>query len=404
MPAAVDTANELMAMRNKPPPPPQPGPPPHAGKCWPGHARSHAPKDWDCPGYKAGFNSSQCEAVGCCTDAKLYPTRSSGWCYPANQPPPPAPGPSLNASFVYYTHPWILQEYLNATAGCGRGLASRNTTQVAAVAAAIRAGEIAWHAKPFTMVHELCDPNLLAWSLNISHDLNARFGVRHGLSCGKATDLQGVSIGIVPLLARAGVKGLHLGTNGMGGQVFPKTLGMDAAGGPGEADEHVDEQIGVMQAARVFRWRHPETGDEIVMMYEQHYGQAIVLPESSGFDEALVFQFTVDNRKPPTATAVQSFWQATKAQFPSAQLHASTLDAFTEALWEAKDCLPVVTQEISNAWLPQMATDPWRFSALRAVGRLRLQWLAEGKLQWDDPDLSAYNSRLVVLIEHNFGM
>ena len=105
------------------------------------------------------------------------------------------------------------------------------------------------------MIHELCDPNLLAWSLNISHDLNARYMVSHGLSCGKATDLQGVSIGIVPLLARVGVKGLHLGTNGMGGQVFPKTLGMDATGGhqAPRLGDHVDAQIGVMQAARVFR-------------------------------------------------------------------------------------------------------------------------------------------------------
>jgi hypothetical protein len=223
IPAAVATADELKAMRDKISPPPPPG----AGKCWPGHAHSHAPRDWDCPGYKAGFNSTECEAVGCCTDAQLYPTRSSGWCYPVHQPPPP-PGPScpphmlgdclsyrsgmeakdceavgccvnperyknmskhpddpkswsgwcfpnqtkppaqqLNTSFIYHTHPWIVQEYLNATAGCGRGLSSRNATQVAAVEAAVRAGDIAWHAKPFTMIHELCDADLLQWSLNI---------------------------------------------------------------------------------------------------------------------------------------------------------------------------------------------------------------------------------------------
>ena len=40
--AALTTAEELAA---GPPAPPPPG----AGKCWPGHARSTAPIDYDCP-------------------------------------------------------------------------------------------------------------------------------------------------------------------------------------------------------------------------------------------------------------------------------------------------------------------------------------------------------------------
>ena len=32
------------------------------------------------------------------------------------------------------------------------------------------------------------------------------------------------------------------------------------------------------------------------------------------------------------------------------------------------------------------------------------EWLASGKLQWNDPDLSAYTSRLLAPIEHNFGL
>ena len=80
-----------------------PPPPPGAGKCWPGHARSHARIDWRCPGYRKGFNSTQCAAVGCCTDARLYPTRSAGWCYPAHKRPPPPPPPS-HASKVDKVH------------------------------------------------------------------------------------------------------------------------------------------------------------------------------------------------------------------------------------------------------------------------------------------------------------
>jgi hypothetical protein len=84
----------------------------------------------------------------------------AGWCFPNHNTTAPA-----NVSFVYHTHPFIVQEYFNGSAGCGR--TERNATELAIVAAAIRRGDIAWHAKPFTMIHELCHPDVFAWSLNI---------------------------------------------------------------------------------------------------------------------------------------------------------------------------------------------------------------------------------------------
>ena len=151
-----------------------------------------------------------------------------------------------------------------------------------------KAGHIAWHAKPFTMIHELCDPEIFEWSLNISRELSARFGVSHGRSAGKATDIPGVSIGIVPLLAKAGVKALHLGTNGMGGQAFPVNI----SGQPGVSSEcgaGKYEKDGDGCYAQVFRWQHPDSGHEIVMMMEQHYGTRIVLPVL-----LLIFQLVIE--------------------------------------------------------------------------------------------------------------
>jgi hypothetical protein len=351
MPLAAATATELARMHSEPPPPPGPA-------CPKGPGFDKDPSWYNCPGYtpknKQGkpFTDKDCEAVGCCVDPTRYhsPTNfTAGWCFPDHSK---VIDNSMNASFVYHTHPWILQEYLNATAGCGKLLSTRNATEVAAVETAIRAGQIAWHAKPFTMIHELCHPDVFAASLNISHDLNARFGVTHGRSGAKITDLPGVSIGIVPLLARAGVKALHIGTNGMGDQVFPSFNGAD-------------------NLPQVFRWHHPATGDEIIVMNEQGYGTQIVLPAGMGFDQALRWQFTSDNGRPPTAEAVVAFWEQVQAEFPNAVLQASTLDNFADALWAIRDRLPMVTQEIGNVWLPQMVTDPWRLRALRAVSRLR---------------------------------
>ena len=106
---------------------------------------------------------------------------------------------------------------------------------------------------------------------------------------------------------------------------------------------------------------------------------------------------------------MQNFWRQVQAEFPNAELQASTLDNFADELWQVKNqILPLVSQgssakEIRNAWLPQMATDPRRLSALRAVSRLRSEWLGSGRLAWDDHDLNDYSSRLLLPVEHSFG-
>ena len=121
--------------------------------------------------------------------------------------------------------------------------------------------------------------------------------------------------------------------------------------------------------------------------------------------QVLRFHITGDNGAPPTPGEVREFWHRTQTEYPNATLQASTVDAFVDELWKVKDSvLPLVTQEIGDVWLPQMGTDPWRFRALRAVGRLRSEWLADGRLDWDDRDLHAYSSALLLPLEHNFGM
>ena len=276
-----------------------------------------------------------------------------------------------------------MNEYLRKSASCGSP--ERNASAVAAVEAGIKAGKYAWQAKALTMIHELCDPDVFAWSLTMAKSLNVRFGVKHGTVAGKITDLPGVSISIVPLLAAAGVKALHIGTNGMGNQAFTSFPG-------------------VGNLPQVFRWRHPATGDEVIVMNEQGYGRMIVLDEGFGLDTALRWQFTGDNQMPPEPDGVRDCWAYAKTQFPNAEIKASTLDAFALKLWDVRDRLPVVEAEIGNAWLPQMATDPFRLRALRQISRMRKEWIASGKLAADDPDLEGYTTRLIVPIEHNFGM
>ena len=402
LPTAVDTAEALKSARIQ-----RSSTSPH-GKCPPGRGEGHEPAGWyDCAGYRRGFGPKECKAVGCCVNearyanVSKYPNTSKsweGWCFPDH-----SNDPNLNVSFVYFSHPWLVQEYFNGSAGCGRDVSTRNASALAKVEAAVRAGEISWHAKPFTSIHELNHPDVFQWSLNISRELSARFGVKHGRSAAKATDIPGVSIGIVPILARAGVKALHLGTNGMGNQIFPVNITGRPQGNATHKPHFKNAgRVTNDPYSQVFRWQHPATGDEILMLMEQHYGSKIEVP---GFDQVLRFQITGDNQGPPKPEAVRQFWAQMHKEYPNATLHASTLDDFADELWKVKDdLLPIVTQEIGNAWLPQMGTDPWRFRSLREVGRMRSEWLADGRLVWNDRDLHDYSSGLLLPVEHNFGM
>lgn len=164
-------------------------------------------------------------------------------------------------------------------------------------------------------------------------------------------------------------------------------------------------KLGCMTDLHLVLFARAATGDEVVVMNEQGYGRMVVLDRTLNFPDALRWQFTGDNEQPPTAAMVQACWEYTRrSQFPNAQIKASTLDEFGQLLWERRDLLPVVSQEIGNAWLPQMNTDPWRLRAVRAISRLRTAWLAAGKIEADDVALQGYQSRLLIPLEHNFGM
>ena len=65
---------------------------------------------------------------------------------------------------------------------------------------------------------------------------------------------------------------------------------------------------GVGNLPQVFRWRHPATGDEVVVMNEQGYGRMIVLDEGTGFDTAMRWQYTGDNQVPYLCPAFPVFW------------------------------------------------------------------------------------------------
>jgi hypothetical protein len=162
--------------------------------------------------------------------------------------------------FIWTTGAWLIWDHLN----------SRSPTEVKRLEQAIERGLIRWHGLPFTTHTELMSPDIFRAGLSYSQELDRRFGKT--TIAAKMTDVPGHTLGMVPLLAEAGIRFLHLGVN--------------TASPPPDVPE-------------VFRWRAPG-GEEMVVMYQRSYGETY-FPE--GMSDALSFAHTSDNIGPQSVAA-----------------------------------------------------------------------------------------------------
>lgn len=259
--------------------------------------------------------------------------------------------------FIWTTGAWLIWDHLN----------SAGPAAVQRLERAIDRGLIRWHALPFTSHSELMSPAVFRAGLSYSQELDKRFGKTTVAS--KMTDVPGHTIGIVPLLAEAGVKFLHLGVN--------------TASPPPEVPD-------------VFRWRAPD-GAEIVVLYQKSYGETS-FPE--GFDEGLGFAHTNDNMGPQSVPQTVDAWRELQAHHPDTEIVASTLDAYGEILWARRDEFPVVDIELADNWIYGTASDPDKIKRYMHLQRV-YDSFAEDDLT---PGRLAFGRGLGMVAEHTWGV
>lgn len=237
---------------------------------------------------------------------------------------------------------------------------------------AIAAGDIVWHALPFTTHTELMDESLFRYGLSYAQRLDVRFGRK--TIAGKMTDVPGHTRAMVPLLHEAGVRLLHLGVN------------------PVSA---------VPDVPPVFLWRDLESNTEVCVIYDPTYGG---VTRVGGLSDVLAVILTGDNEGPPTVDEVQRQYAELREQNPGANVVASTMDAFAAPLWEARASLPVVTSEIGDTWIHGAGTDPWKVSLYRKLSNLRYMWRTRNLRPEELAALDAFTDRLILIPEHTWGM
>ena len=243
--------------------------------------------------------------------------------------------------FVWTTGSWLIAEALKEDDGT--------------LESTIRDGLITWHAMPFTTHTEFMNCALLDYGLDISEELDRRFGKK--TVAAKMTDVPGHTAGLIPMLRRRGVELLHIGVN-------PTTPLPDVP--------------------EVFYWKHGD--DRIAVIYNRDYGEICELGEF-----ALAFGFTGDNHGPQGGEQLAEVYRNLQEKYPDAVIRAATLDEAAERM-RGLD-LPVVEGEIGDSWIHGVGTDPTKTRLFREI--LRRTDSFSGK------DI---NNNLLLVPEHTWGL
>lgn len=259
--------------------------------------------------------------------------------------------------FIWTTGSWLIADYLE----------SADAADAARLARAIERGLVRWHALPFTTHTELMSASLFRAGLSYSRDLDRRFGKT--TLAAKMTDVPGHTRSIVPLLAEAGVRFLHIGVN---------------------------EASPVPDVPEVFRWR-ADSGEDVVVMYQNSYG-GTHFPEAQA--EGLSFAHTNDNAGPQSVSQTIDAYRHLQSRHPDAAIKASTLDAYGELLWAQRAELPVVDYEIGDSWIHGVATDPHKVSRFLALQRLYEEFVGEGL----NSKRLSFGRRIAMVPEHTWGV
>lgn len=263
--------------------------------------------------------------------------------------------------YIWTTGSWLLYEYLQKAAAPAR----------ARMEQAVEAGDIAWHAIPFTWQTELMDPSMIQGALGLSQSLDRRF---HRKTTGsKMSDVPGHTRGIIAPISEGGVTFLDIGVN--------------SASTPPDVPD-------------LFVWKDPD-GPSIVVMYHPHgYGSIVKVP---GSDLAVDVEVRNDNSGPHTIEEIHKIYASLRKRFPKAKVTAATLTDIADAVEPHRDHFPVVTQEIGDTWIYGVPSDPLKVARYRELARLREEWIAQKAMQPGDPSDLAFLSSLLLEVEHTWG-
>jgi hypothetical protein len=292
--------------------------------------------------------------------------------------------------YVWTAAAWLVYEYLEQA----------SPEQRKRMEQAIVAGDIAYHAIPFTWQAEMLDRSLLSASLRLSAALDRRFNKK--TIAGKLTDVPGFTRGIIGPLAEAGIRFVDIGDNS--GCVGPDVPFLDVtvpSASPSTTQTGQRRREVVEPRTCLFNWRDPEGVQIMVLFHPLGYGGTVMFP---GTDFALSVRVSGDNSGPQTADQVKASYATLRALFPEAKIVPTDLSTVAAALEPLRARLPVLTQEMGDTWIYGVGADPGKVARYRELSRLRLEWLSKGRFKFGDATDLKLTATLILPTDHNWGL
>jgi hypothetical protein len=263
--------------------------------------------------------------------------------------------------YTWTTGSWLLYEYLEQASIDARKRMEQ----------AVAAGDIAWHALPFSWQTEVLDRTMIAGALGFSKSLDQRFG--RTTAGAKMTDVPGHTLGLIAPLAENGVKFLHIGVN--------------SASTPPEVPA-------------LFVWKDSAGATLIVMYQHKGYGGVVRIP---GSDLAIAIEMADDNAGPHSMEEIRKIYADLRREFPGAAITASNLGEIANAVDPYRDQYPAVTEEIGDTWIYGVPSDPVKVARYRELARLRREWIADGHIAIGDATDLAFLRKFALSAEHTWG-
>lgn len=248
--------------------------------------------------------------------------------------------------FIYTTKTWLVSLYLDCPPGMGFSCPSQEEKE--AFEEAIRIGDIQWHAFPFNAQLEFLDDSMVQYGLELTHQLDAQFSLTPKKVLSQR-DVPGTTINTLPIFNKNGIIAISIGVNGASAPPI---------------------------VPRNFRWRHPGTGSEVLVMYHAGgyggvmYEDAVIIPD---FPETMVIYFRNDNDGPPDVDEVLNVYSTIENEFPNATIIPSSFDEFVSRLQNSSvyPTLPLITSEIGDTWIHGVQSDPLKVAQYREILRSR---------------------------------
>ena len=223
------------------------------------------------------------------------------------------------------------------------------------------AGRLHWHAWPFTTHTAFCGLEDMVRGLHISRALSQEFG--RSPASAKQTDVPGHTWIYPTLLARAGVRFLHLGVN------------------PGSHSPHVPT---------LYWWDGPDGARLLTWYSHGGYGSSLLPPDDWAYDTWLAVRLTVENTGPQSAEEMRQMRLSVEQHAPGVELVFGQLDDFADSLLEDPgqlESLPTLPYDLADSWIHGIGTMPRGVARVRTLRQklLHLECVA-ACFQWPDTE------------------